>query len=595
MSSFSGYLPSFLESYIEFRQHLEALYENLENNTQKGEDFAKLSKNLLSTREDFFKLHSQLNPKKSHDQGVDILWIDPETNMPTAYCQSKLCIRSKDDIDNIIGKFASFENSQISTQKEPIQTNLLDLLEENNKYSDRSFIEENKNVKYYISTLSSIKNILKLYENSGRPSVSFYRQLISSKRIEIIDGEPLYKLFLEAYRREYAIPQRVKFRSLEKFVNYNNVYIGIISANDLIKIYSDCGKGIFFENVRDFLGLDERSSVLEINNEIFKTARDEPEKMLERNNGITFKASSLKYEDESESVILENAGIINGCQTTMCIVEAQPSGDCFVPIKIVLADIENSSTVAKTANNQNKIEKINLELSEYLRPQLVKMSLAEIGVKINETENSNSVPSIASSICNNRIFYSDLRYLFIGLFSYIPRNIFISDYASIKFDDVGSSYPSLDEKKYLISVLGKILEVANQVFDSLKQEYPPEASNQDSKGKTGTIFNRFYADEKGYKAYLIVFALCCLLNIDDEKQFKNMSVKNILEQVSQVNENRKEEFRQTLIKAFKSVAICVINRFSGKDRDLDKEIKQQLFNYLKSTEFSSFYLTYGML
>ncbi len=62
--------------------------------------------------------------------------------------------------------------------------------------------------------------------------------------------------------------------------------------------------------------------------------------------------------------------------------------------------------------------------------------------------------------------------MFIGLFSHIPRNIFRSDYASIKFDEVGLAYPTINEKKYLVSVIDNILTVANQVSDKLKREYP---------------------------------------------------------------------------------------------------------------------------
>lgn len=588
MTNYSVNLPLFLESYVEFMQHIEGLYTKL-SNPAKGAEFAKFSKDILSTQEKNLGLKPELNTKQTHDEGVDVFWFDPETNEQKIYCQCKLHIRGKDDLDNIIGKFSSYEKSHFPTNKDTKQLSIFDSSEVNQTGNS----ESKSSVSYCIATLSITKNILDLYKNSGRPSVNFYQNLADSNRIEIIDGQLLYKLFLEAYRKEYAIPQRVLFKVHEKFVNYHNVYMGIISAGDLIKIYSECGQGIFFENVRDFLGLDARNSALDINNEIFKTATNEPDKMLERNNGITFKASYLEYKDGN--LILENAGIINGCQTTMCIVEAQPLGDCFVPVKIVIADLENSSKVAKTANTQNKIEKINLELSEYLRPQLVKMSLAEIGVKINEHETLTSVPSIASAICYNRIFYSDLRYLFIGLFSYIPRNIFISDYASIKFDDLGNAYPSLDDKKSLVSIIGNILTAANKVFDKLKEEYPSEANLQDSKGKIGQIFNRFYVDEKGYKPYLIVFAMCCLLNVHDEKQFKEQSVKPFVDQINNIIESRESDFEEALKKSFKAVAISVISRSTGKDRDVDQEIRQKLFTYLKTTEFSSFYLTYGAL
>jgi len=61
----------------------------------------------------------------------------------------------------------------------------------------------------------------------------------------------------------------------------------------------------------------------------------------------------------------------------------------------------------------------------------------------------------------------NLRYLFIGLFSHIFRNICSSDYAFIKFDEFGLAYPNMNEKKYLVIVIGNILTVANQVYDTL--------------------------------------------------------------------------------------------------------------------------------
>jgi hypothetical protein len=399
-----------------------------------------------------------------------------------------------------------------------------------------------------------------------------------------------------------------------------------ISAKDLIRIYMDRRKGIFFENVRDFLGLDASNTGLEINNEIFKTASEEPEKMLERNNGITFKASNFSLENDN--IILEEAGIINGCQTTMCIFEAKakPLDDCFVPVKIVIADIENASKVAKTANNQNKIEKINLELSEYLRPQLVKMSLSEIGVELLDTEpedeeqkeedqgrrknkksrqlKDQSVISITSAISQQRIFYADLRYLFIGLFSYKPRNIFISDYASIKFDEIRKAYPNEEDKKYLIRVISSLLVKANEVFDNLKFQYPAESNDEDSQAQTGKIFNRFYTNEKGYKSYLIIFAICCMLNISNEEKFKVKSVKEIIEKINLVIGEKEQEFREALDKAFRTIAHTTITHFASKvssinndeisSREIEKEIRQNLFRYLKSNNFSTFYLTYGL-
>jgi AIPR protein len=324
--------------------------------------------------------------------------------------------------------------------------------------------------------------------------------------------------------------------------------------------------------------------------------------MIERNNGITFKASSIKYE--GEYVILENAGIINGCQTTLCIVKAQPSSDCYVPVKIVTtADEQNSSDIARTANTQNRIDKINLELSDFIRPQLIKSSLAEIGINLADDEASKTAPRVAASISKQRIFKSDLRYLFVGLFSYTPRNIFNSDYANIRFDEIRSTFLSTENKKDLNSLLAKLIVRTSQAFDKLKETYPSEVKDSSEKtpeSKVGKVFNRFYVDQKGYKSYLTVLSIYCLLKIDDEKRIRELKIDTLVKSIENIVETQEQELEVALGKVFKSIAISVINHFSekGKDmesKDLENEVSQYLSQYISRTQLSAYYMMYAMV
>ena len=327
------------------------------------------------------------------------------------------------------------------------------------------------------------------------------------------------------------------------------------------------GNGIFFENVRDFIGIGNKDSFLDINNEIFKTVSEEPSKMIARNNGITFKASSLAYEEGY--VILKDAGIINGCQTTLCIVKASPSSKCYVPVKIVVTSNEqNSSDIARTTNTQNRIDKINLELSDFIRPQLIKISLAEVGISLIDEDSATTAPKIAAFISNQKIFKSDLRYLFIGLFSTTPRNIFNSDYGAIRFDDLKNEFSTLEEKKKLNSLVANLLVDANRTFDSLRDRYP---STQDSdkikspEEKVGKVFGRFYADKKGYKSYLIILAVYCLIGIEEEKNIKKRKINNIVSEIEVLINNKDNALSEALEKIFRSVALAVLQHFSTKE------------------------------
>jgi hypothetical protein len=322
--------------------------------------------------------------------------------------------------------------------------------------------------------------------------------------LEIIDGIKFYEYFLDSYRKEYSIPQEVKFKVSDKLICQQNVYVGFISSQDLVEIYKSSRNGIFFENVRDFIGLKDKDG---INYEIYETALNSPSKMIERNNGITFKASSLDYQDSF--VVLRHAGIINGCQTTICIVKADPKEECYIPVKIVIiSDDQDSSDVARTANTQNRIDKINLELSDFIRPQLIKNSLSESGISISDNEEIKSAPIMAASICSQRILKSDLRFLFIGLFSKTPRNILNSDYSSIRFDELKNTFASLEIKKQLNLLLAQLIIQTSKTFDALRQKYSVDskADSKSSEHKIGKVFSRLFSDNKGYKAYLIVLS-----------------------------------------------------------------------------------------
>lgn len=599
-------LPDFLENYVDFKQHIDQTYKDF-SNVEKGKKFAELAKDTLNSHDDFSDLESYLNPKASHDGGVDIFWKSPNDNQDKFFCQSKFKIRDKDELDSVISKFKDFDENLNSHNNEESEEQLeligprKDLEDEVGSLQDSD--HKLHKVKYVIVTLWKLDKIIGLYEKTNRPSLTFYKKLVNEGRLEIIDGMRFYEYFLRAYQKEYAIPQEVRFRIIDKLANKHNVYVGIMNSNDLIEIYKKSGNGIFFENVRDFLGIgNKKDSTFDINSEIYKTAHDNPSKMIERNNGITFKANKLVYEDDE--IVLQNAGIINGCQTTICIAKAQPTEDCYVPVKIVItSDEQTSSDIARTANTQNRIDKINLELSDFIRPQLIKSSLAEIGVRLEDDEASQSAPRVAAFIASQRIFKSDLRYLFIGLFSTTPRNIFTSDYASIRFDDIRLEFSSIESKKELNSLLARLIICANNAFDKLKQKYPSEDKDGapgSPEKKVGKVFNRFYVDQKGYKAYLTVLSVYFLLEIYDETDIKSLPVTKLTQSISSVVDQRGEDLENSLCKIFKAVAMSVIHHFSDKNKDLESkdlesEVSQYLSKYIARTKMSAYCVMYGML
>jgi hypothetical protein len=246
-------LPAFLNTYTDFRQHIEEIYEDLPS-VDKGKIFATLVKDTLNSQENFLLLEANLNPKGSYDEGVDIFWSNPENKKKEIFCQSKFKIKGKDELDSVISKFKSFEESL--QDKAQVKSEQLDLLAEKSTLNETEY--KISKTKYIIATLWKLEGIIKAYVNSNRPSLIFYQKLINEKRLEIVDGEPFYDFFLNAYQKEYSIPQEVRFRTNGELINKENVYVGIISSSDLIEIYNTSRNGIFFENVKEIVKFIKR-------------------------------------------------------------------------------------------------------------------------------------------------------------------------------------------------------------------------------------------------------------------------------------------------------------------------------------------------
>jgi len=156
------------------------------------------------------------------------------------------------------------------------------------------------------------------------------------------------------------------------WLTHGAVHFGVMPASNLVQLYQEHGDGIFFENIRAFLGPtsgqvspDQRT----VNQEIAQTIKTRPGRFLERNNGVSIKAKKV-YVENGGKLKLVGASIVNGCQTTMTLVNANsPLNECGVAVKIIESD--QAWDVAKAANYQNTVDRIDLELARYLRPQVV--------------------------------------------------------------------------------------------------------------------------------------------------------------------------------------------------------------------------------
>lgn len=226
---------------------------------------------------------------------------------------------------------------------------------------------------FFLVTSSKMRGIIKKYEQSSLASLQYYNQLKAKSRLVIVDGIRILQILQQLYRKTHLIPAHIELSSVTQWGRSGDVLFGIMRGNDLVDLHKHHGDALFFENIREFLGISsgkvatDRSTV---NQEIIHTIKKEPSKILARNNGITFRAVTVESASD-RSIKLSMAAIVNGCQTTMCLVGSAPvSPECLISVKVVKSD--DAWDIAKAANYQNPVARVDLDLARYLRPQLAR-------------------------------------------------------------------------------------------------------------------------------------------------------------------------------------------------------------------------------
>ena len=245
--------------------------------------------------------------------------------------------------------------------------------------------------------------------------------------------------------------------------------------------------------MRDFLGVQtgvEKMGRTTPNLEIIKTIKNDHEKMLSRNNGIVIGAAQVNQGSDEKQLILKSGSVVNGCQTTMCLVEysEKPS---FVVVKIV--QTSNAWDITKSANYQTAVPDIDLELARYLRPQLVKRAAENFGVQLKDTE--RSVFQLIDEIYDRKVAYSETRLLYIGLFSRTPNNVFASNYTELFQELIVGLYKSHVQEEEIFELLF--------LLQGISQESLNEAKAIFSNPSYSHFFERIYKEDSlSYKSFL---------------------------------------------------------------------------------------------
>ena len=565
-------LPYFLQSFENLTAHFDEHFGELGSN-ERGDTFLDLSEKLIPLRDEFSTFPAPApNTKKSHDQGVDLLTTQP-VHGRVLCVQSKYKIRDKAAFDSIISKFRDFASSLRPPVREP------DLFPAPNTEDVAIPIPT-----FAIVTSSKLDNIIRLYEKSSLTSKDYYNTLVTEKRLTILDGPKILVMLQHLYRKAHLVPANVVLVSRDGWFQTGNVHIGAVRGADLARLYREHGEALFFENIRDFLGVTSGRVVQTrstVNQDILNTIQKQPDRMLARNNGVTFRATDARA-GEKGSLRLGRAAIVNGCQTTMCLVQCEPVKEtCFVPVKVVVA--EDAWDIAQATNNQNEVARIDLDLARYLRPQLARRAAARLGYAL-EAESESTASGVLNTIYQNKVDYDELRLLYLGLFSRKPNNIFEANYTELRGDVLSQLYEEADCEEQVFSVLLLMLKHSRAALEHCQEHFASE--------EYASIFQRFFKEGKpSYRAYLAVAAACASARDDISVRSPDVGtetqrMRTFLGKGRDILENHPDQFLKTYAYSFAVIADSLLDVDTGKDSG---DIQQTMYQKVKSMAFDGLY------
>jgi hypothetical protein len=160
--------------------------------------------------------------------------------------------------------------------------------------------------------------------------------------------------------------------------DYGRAWIGSVSASELKRLHTAHADKLFAGNIRLFLGARKGG----INEQIIKTAKKSPGVFWALNNGITIVADSADRAEGglgNQKLILKRFSIVNGCQTTTSLVEADASPEAKVLARVIVSKTTLKTEIVRYNNSQNAVKIWTVraadDIQERLRRELAKIDV----------------------------------------------------------------------------------------------------------------------------------------------------------------------------------------------------------------------------
>ena len=172
--------------------------------------------------------------------------------------------------------------------------------------------------------------------------------------IHFVDSEALKQICDNNANTFSASIKTIDVMSLPAVHGVKNSCLALCFADEFMRMLTtDDGvirKSLFDDNVRDYQGVNN------VNAEIEQTVRNEPEKFGLLNNGITIVCDD--FFTGNRAIVLKNPQVVNGCQTSHVLFQAQEAGADLtglpLNIKVIATtDLEITNQIVRGTNRQN--------------------------------------------------------------------------------------------------------------------------------------------------------------------------------------------------------------------------------------------------
>lgn len=216
------------------------------------------------------------------------------------------------------------------------------------------------NLRYvYTGEGRSVNSTIQTQINALVESIRAQPYTFSEVTSTLVGATELANLYKESLNRTTKHLMFQRHVALPKLASATAAYLGVAKCVDYIEILKNqhgaMNKGVFYDNVRDYLGAKNP-----VNADIEKTIRSTSQRNLFSvlNNGVTLVAK--KVVPSGDTFEISGFQVVNGCQTSHVLFNNRKAvtDDMYLTVKLIETDdVDLSSSVIKATNSQSVVMK----------------------------------------------------------------------------------------------------------------------------------------------------------------------------------------------------------------------------------------------